>query len=126
MFTIEKEKLFEQLGKDFTIAVMKYRKAREDNEITTPHFWSEEKEDKYYEEEDQRKAAINNSTDYVKLTRVEFWESVLISKIQVIGAIDGFALMQEFSYYLRNIDTDELSLESAFCSYADGICGWCR
>lgn len=123
-----KEELFKNLAVDFKVAVEKYRVAREDKDIQEPHFsFSDEiAEEKYNKDEDKRRDSINTSKDYIRLTREEYWKNILISKIEVIGAIGGFELMDEFSKYLRKIDTNELMLESAFGYYADGICGWCR
>lgn len=125
---ISKEKLFENLAKDFKKAVENYRKARREQEIEKPYFgWSDpESEEKYYDEIEKRRNSINTSKDYIKLTREEYWQDILKSKIQVIGAIGGFELMEEFSLYLREVDNNELLLENAFVYYADGICGWCR
>lgn len=125
---ISKEKLFENLAKDFKKAVENYRKARREQKIEKSYFgWSDpESEEKYYDEIEKRRNSINTSKDYIKLTREEYWQDILKSKIQVIGAIGGFELMEEFSLYLREIDNNELLLENAFVYYADGICGWCR
>lgn len=123
-----KKELFNNLSEDFKVAVGNYRAAREDKDIQEPYFRysDEEAEEKYNKEEDKRRDSINTSKDYIRLTREEYWKNILKSKIEVIGAIGGFELMDEFSKYLRKIDTNELMLESAFGYYADGICGWCR
>ena len=125
---ISKEKLFENLAKDFKKAVENYRKARREQNIEKSYFgWSDpESEENCYDEIEKRRNSINTSKDYIKLTREEYWQDILKSKIQVIGAIGGFELMEEFSLYLREIDNNELLLENAFAYYADGICGWCR
>lgn len=129
---INKEELFKNVSEDFKSAVEKYRKARHDKEIEEPYFGynDEAAEDKYYAEERKRQNTINTSKDYVKITREEYWQNVLRAKIEVIGAIGGFELMQGFSRYLREVDDkageNNLMLESAFVYYADGICGWCR
>lgn len=125
---ISKEKLFENLAKDFKKAVENYRKARREQKIEKSYFgWSDpESEEKYYDEIEKRRNSINTSKDYIKLTREEYWQNIIISKIEVIAAIGGFELMEEFSLYLREVDNNELLLENAFVYYADGICGWCR
>lgn len=123
---IKKEELFKSLSEDFAATVKSYRKARHEKDIEIPHFYDEYKEEKYNEQEEVRRNTINTSKDYIKLTRDEYWQNILRAKIEVIGSIGGFEYMQEFARYLRNVDNDELSLESAFVYYADGICGWCR
>lgn len=127
---INKEELFKNLAEDFKVAVEKYRKARYEQDMTIPHFSSndEEAEEKYYIAEEKRKNTINTSKDFINITREEYWQNIIKAKIEVIGAIGGFELMQEFSRYLRQFDeeTDNLMLESAFAYYADGINGWCR
>lgn len=122
------DKLIKNVAEDFKAAVKNYRKAREEQEIEEPYFstWEEELERKYNIQEKTRKDSINTSKDYIKLTREEYWQNIIIAKIEVIGAIGGFELMQEFSIFLRSIDDEDLHLESAFCYYADGICGWYR
>ncbi|NFI55930.1 hypothetical protein FDA48_06000 [Clostridium botulinum] len=125
---IKKEELFKSLSEDFIMAVENYRKAEHEQDMNIPYFLSceEEKEEKYNEDERVRRNTINTSKDYINLTRREYWQNILRAKIEVIGSIGGFEFMQEFSWYLRDIDTNELLLESAFVYYADGICGWCR
>ena len=125
---INKEELFKNLSEDFKTAVIKYRKARYEQEIEKPYFssWDEEAEDRYNLEEEKRINTINTSKDYINLTREEYWQNILKAKIEVIAAIGGFDLMQEFSDYLRTISDENLMLESVFCYYADGISGWCR
>lgn len=126
----EEKLLMQRLADDFQIAVKNYRKAKRENEIYDPKFtyWTEEEEEKYYEEERKRRNTINTSEGYIKITRVEYWENVLKSKIEVINAIGGFKFMQDFSYFLREIDIKAgeecLSLESAFCWHAEGIGHW--
>jgi hypothetical protein len=129
---IEKGELMKNLANDFSKAVKNYRLARQENEVIKPNFssWEEDKEEEFCQKEKLRINSINTSKDYINLTRLEYWEFTLKSKIEVIGAIGGFEFMQEFSRYLREIDyisdDDSLLLESAFSWYADGICGWCR
>ncbi|NFL39291.1 hypothetical protein [Clostridium botulinum] len=125
---MEKEELFNRLSKDFIMAVESYRKAEYEQDMDMPYFLSceEEKEEKYNEDERARRNTINTSKDYINLTRREYWQDILRAKIEVIGSIGGFEYMQEFAKYLRDIDKDELLLESAFVYFADGICGWCR
>ena len=127
----EVKELFKNLSIDFKIAVEKYRLARDEKDINNPYFdMSEEEEEKYYLEEKKRKNTINTSKDYINITREEYWQNIIKAKIEVIGAIGGFELMQDFSRYLRQLDDNDkkgnLMLESAFVYYADGICGWCR
>lgn len=129
---INKLELFKNLSMDFKIAVEKYRLAREEKEINKPYFsWNdEEAEEKYYLEEEKRRNTINTSKDYIDITREEYWQNIIKAKIEVIGAIGGFELMQEFSIYLRQLDDNDkegnLMLESSFVYYAEGICGWYR
>lgn len=129
---LDRENLFKNLAEDFKLAVVNYRKARDEQEIDKPYFgWNnEEAENKYYLEQEKRRNGINTSTDYINLTREEYWQNILIAKIEVIGVIGGFEMMQDFSMYLRKLDEaageNNIMLESAFCYYADGISGWCR
>ena len=126
MDKINKNDLFKGLADDFKVAVSNYRKARREKEIEEPYFsWKDtEAEEKYCSEEEKRRNSINTSKDYIKLTREEYWQNIIISKIEVIAAIGGFKMMSDFYDCLKTIDTDNLGLCSAFSWYADGICGW--
>lgn len=109
-----KEAMFKAIASDFKKAVKEYRAARRDEELEEDYIKCIERRGSQY-----------TSKDFVKMTRVEYWIDIIKSKIEVIAAIGGFDMMQEFSYYLSDVDSGELMLESAFSYLADGICGWC-
>lgn len=117
---MDKKKIFEVLGEDFKKVVEQYRMARHEEEKTEEYDFYEK-----YNEELKNRNSIYTSKNTVKITRVDYWRDIVRSKIEIIGAIGGFEMMQEFSQYLSEIDNQGLMLESAFCYLADGICGWC-
>lgn len=123
---LNKEELFKSLAEDFARAVREYRKAKYENEM--PSTWSldENKNERMYEEYKTRIKALSSSKDYISLTRQEYWEQILEAKIQVIAAIGGLKLMQDFCTYLYNHSIEDLNMYSAFDCFADGIGGWCR
>ena len=117
---MNKKEIFKVLGEDFKKVVEQYRMARsEEEELKEYDFY------KNYNEELRNRNSIYTSKNIVNIKRVDYWRDIVRSKIEVIGAIGGFEMMQEFSYYLSEIDNQGLMLESAFCYLADGICGWC-
>lgn len=121
----DKDKLFKELADDFIAAVQNYRNAKKESNIDKPVFMKEEEENQYYKERYNRMKTLNSSQDYIKITRVEYWEKILEAKIEVISRIGGFNMMQEFSDYLYNHQKDnELKLYNAFNYFADGIGGW--
>lgn len=107
------------LADDFVKVVREYRKARDEEEII------EEDHLKAYD----RRKSLHDSKDYVKLTRIEYWENIIESKIKVIAAIGGNKLMAEFCMYLEEYEEkycgeEGLYLVSCFDAKANGICGW--
>lgn len=127
MNRIDDKELFISLAKDFANAVKEYRKASDDSEIIKSRFLSDEESDKEYLKYQSRINGLTTSKDYISLTREEYWQEIIKTKIEVIAAIGGFKFMQEFHNFLYECNEyDELRLSTAFDYYADGICGWCR
>jgi predicted ATPase len=118
---MNKDELFVALGEDLISVVKELRKAQKDT-IIRDNDTDEEFLDYRY-----RIAELTKSKEYIKLTRVEYWEEILKSKIRTISTIGGFKMMQDFYDYIYNHELDdELKLARAFDYYADGIGGWCR
>lgn len=124
---INKKDMFEALTLDFAKAVMEYRKAGDESEIEINLFPTDAEEEEKFNEYEERMNSLTASKDYINITREEYWQQIIKSKIEVIACIGGLEMMQEFSTYLYNHALDDkLKLYNAFDYYADGIGGWCK
>lgn len=110
--------IMKNLADDFVKAVCEYKKAQEDQEMLSESTL----------EVIKRRMSLHDSKNYVKLTRSKYWQDIIQSKIEVIGAIGGNNLMKEFCEYLEEYEEKycdkKLNLVSCFDSNANGICGW--